>query len=82
MHPSYYRHPVPASRPGFRDILTFLIGDEQQLLTIPFEDASTDKEAFCIGADLIAGHKMYIGLQTIYLSPENPITEEIYEAVV
>lgn len=62
-----YRNPAAADRPCFKEILMLLIGDEEQLLTIPFEDASTDKEAFQLGAHLIAGHKMYTALQTKYL---------------
>ena len=58
---------MPASRPMFKDIITFLIGDEEELLTIPFEDASTDNEAFRLGAPLRAGHKMYLSLQTKYM---------------
>ena len=80
-----HRNPVPVSRPTFKDILTLLIGDEEQLLAIPFEDASTDGEACCLGATLRAGHKMYVPLQTKYLPVPLPkkaaSQEEIYEHV-
>ena len=36
-------------------------------MAIPFEDASTDRDAFRVGAPLKAGHKMYSSLQTKYL---------------
>ena len=62
-----YRNPTPDARPSFKDILTSLIRDEEQLLTIPFEDASTHAEACHLGENLMAGCKMYSTLQTVYL---------------
>ena len=62
-----HRNPVPACRPTFKDILTLLIGDEEDLLAIPYKDASTDSDAVCLGAPLKAGQKMYFSLQTKYL---------------
>ena len=55
------------------------------LLTIPYEDATTHREAACLGAPLIAGYKMYQELQITYLSmaiPDEPSEKEeesIYE---
>lgn len=80
-----HRSPTPADRPGFKGILTFLIGDEHQLLKIPFKDAATNREASHLGAPLAAGYKMYTALQAKYLStapPEDATTEEqIYESI-
>lgn len=74
---------MPTDRPGFKGILTFLIGDEHQLLTIPFKDAATNREASHLGAPLAAGYKMYTTLQTKYLPTEDTTTEEqIYESVL
>lgn len=79
------RSPTPADRPGFKGILTFLIGDEHQLLKIPFKDAATNREASNLGAPLAAGYKMYTTLQAKYLSTvplEDTATEEqIYESI-
>lgn len=61
---------MAGSRPTFKDILTLLIDDEEELLAIPFEDASTDSEAFRLGAPLGAGYKMYLLLQSKYLATQ------------
>ena len=37
-------------------------------MEIPEEDLSTHPEAGTLGADLEAGHKMYIDLQSLYLT--------------
>lgn len=79
------RSPTPADRPGFKGILTYLIGDEHQILKIPFKDAATNREAPHLGAPLAAGYKMYTTLQAKYLSTpplEDTATEEqIYESI-
>ena len=70
-----------------------LLEDEQTILEIPIEDASTHQQAACLGATMQAGHKMYSHLQTLYLSSStsfsdrpssnghDPHTEEHYESV-
>ena len=70
-----YRNPIPVPRPTFQDILTFIIGDEEAILAIPSEDASTDPEACHLGAPLQAGQKMYLPLQTKYLLAATPTKE-------
>lgn len=69
-HCGFYfcRNRSPDSRPGFQDILISLLGDEQQVLAIPFDDASTYHLASCLGANLEAGYKMYPYLQSLYTS--------------
>lgn len=43
-----------------------LLGDEEQVLAIPIDDASTCHLASCLGASLKAGYKMYPYLQGLY----------------
>lgn len=66
------RNPSPDSRPGFQDVLVSLLEDEQQVLAIPIDDASTCHLASCLGASLKAGYKMYPYLQGLYKSTNTP----------
>ena len=61
------RHPSPATRPKYREILTVLLGEEHKVLHIPAEDASTSSQACLLGAPIENGESMYRGLQARYL---------------
>lgn len=62
------RHPAPAARPKYREILTVLLDEEHKVLSIPMEDASTNTQACLLGAPIEEGKKMYVALQGRYLT--------------
>ena len=70
-HSSHCRHPIPASRPTFTEILTSLLGEKEEMLSIPEKDASTHPQASLLGASLEAGLEMYKNLQNTYLNQKN-----------
>ena len=75
-----HRNPFPNNRPGFQDILVSLLEDEEQILAIPIGDASTHRQAACLGANMEAGYKMYFDLQKMYKSSDAPdFDDTIYE---
>ncbi len=62
-----YRHPAPAARPKYREILTKLLDEENKVLSIPVEDASSSAQACFLGAPIKEGENMYCELQEKYL---------------
>ena len=70
------RHPHHAKRPDFEDVLSSLLDDEQTVLDVPSEDASTHEQASHLGAELQAGHKMYCQLQAVYISNSALISDQ------
>ena len=75
------RHPSPAARPKYREILTVLLGEEYKVLSIPTEDASTSAQASLLGAPIEEGEKMYLDLQGQYLADFNNKRNSDYEYV-
>lgn len=77
------RNPFPCSRPDFHSILNNLLEDQQKTLEVPFEDASTHKQATLLGGPLTAGENMYKTLQKSYLNNRFSVVdgEILYEAI-
>ena len=63
---SILRSPNEHSRPSFRDIHLSLSQNQEHVLQIPEEAASTHPQAAVLGAPLEAGEKMYMDLQNSY----------------
>ncbi len=63
----FHRHPQTIVRPGFRDVVLTLVGNEEVVLSIPEEDSSTHPLAGVLGALLEAGENMYTRLQKRYI---------------
>lgn len=61
------RHPAPAVRPKYREILTKLLDEEHKVLCIPKEDASCNPQGCFLGAPIEEGECMYRDLQERYL---------------
>lgn len=75
------RHPTPAVRPKYREILTVLLDEEHKVLSIPTEDASTYPQACLLGAPIEEGEKMYLDLQECYFSDFHDKNNPDYEYV-
>ncbi len=61
-----YRHPKAHKRPNFKEIVIELLGREDKLLKIPWEDRVSDRQAAWLGAPLRASRDLYPELQSKY----------------
>ena len=58
------RHPESSRRPGFRDLLLGLVGNEGEVLSIP--NSHKGGQAVVLGAPLSAAETLYPDLQNFY----------------
>ena len=65
---SICRNPVAANRPGFRDIFLSLLGNPEEMLSIPPEALDSHHLAGVLGSPLEAGENMYPDLHNQYFS--------------
>lgn len=64
------RNPVASERPTFSQILSVLLNNKEETLSIPIKDASAHPQACLLGASLEAGLEMYKDIQDKYLKKE------------
>ena len=57
---------MPSERPCFHDIMLTLLQDDGILYAISDEDLASHPNAGTLGADLLAGNRMHLDLQTVY----------------
>ena len=62
----HYRNPVATNRPGFREVLLSLLGNPEEMTSIPLEALDTHPLAGVLGSPLEAGENMYLDLQSQY----------------
>ena len=63
----YFRHPNTTDRPKFREMVLVLIGEEDEVLFIPPEAASSHRMAETLGSPLNTGMDMYPELEMTYI---------------
>ena len=66
------RHPLPQSRPTFKDVIFSLLERESAVLRLPSADATTSRQADVLGAPLHEGDAMYSDLQQLHLCEVRP----------
>lgn len=64
---TFCRSDTPSDRPGFREMLLFLLENKSVVLHIPPQDMTSHPLAGVLGAPLEAGEKMYTELQNAHI---------------
>ena len=68
---SQHRSPVASNRPGFREILLSLLGNPEDMLSIPQEALDAHPLAGLLGSPLEAGENMYPDLHNQYFTDQD-----------